>query len=691
MTNLPQAVANYRLERRLGKGGMSEVWLGRHRILENRLVAIKLLMSQDQEWIERFKLEANITSRLHHDHIVQIFDHGEQGPFHYTVMEYVPGGALRDILREQKRLALEHAAEIFRYAGMALDYAHIHGIIHRDVSPGNILLDQQVGRVLLTDFGIARESGRPGMTTVSNVMGTPGYLSPEHASSATAVTRLSDLYSLGVVFFEMLTGQLPWDHYPGVPGDKGGPFGPPKSLAEAGLSGLPAGLDRVIQTLMAQDPTKRYPTAQAAIDDIQRLLQNHSTGTQIIGRKAAAPETRTRQSLAAPTRREPHPVEVVLGPDLKKAPLQEAAKRAEEMYSPIDIAALLNTWSDQGWLRRQSLGRIASVRHVTNDNIFFYTLRVLYEVREPVQTQEQPDTEANIIPFEKTVERWGVLLPEPKTVEDEKHGTVVIPGSMRVMACTTCSGVGRTKCPRCKGQGRIAAPPPEPKHTEPARPADPTKPGDSAAPAGPPRQSPPQQMAALTRKPDTLIPCPECSGTGGPTCERCTGVGRLVERKTTMWRRTMSSLEAHDDLPEVDERWLQRMCASREIYREQSRKEVRPEWKQVPRLADLIVEAQNKLDENTRIALVEASISFIPVTELVFDLGQRPKTAATRAADGTLVANDMPTYTWRIFGFEKQMQTDWRLLNWDRFWAVFLGIWTLVLMLLLITYLVSAA
>ena len=107
MTSVPQRIGNYQLERQIGKGGMSEVWLGRHRSLENRLVAIKLLLSQDSEWIDRFQREANITSRMRHEHIIQIFDHGYQPPFHYTVMEYVAGGALRTLQKPGQPLPLD--------------------------------------------------------------------------------------------------------------------------------------------------------------------------------------------------------------------------------------------------------------------------------------------------------------------------------------------------------------------------------------------------------------------------------------------------------------------------------------------------------------------------------------------------------------------------------------------------------
>src|SRR5919109_2667036 len=120
MSNVPQRIGNYQLERQIGKGGMSEVWLGRHRSLENRLIAVKLLLSQDQEWIERFTREANITSRLRHEYIVQIYDHGYQHPYYYTVMEYVAGGALRELLKGHRALPLALALQVFRCAGAAL-------------------------------------------------------------------------------------------------------------------------------------------------------------------------------------------------------------------------------------------------------------------------------------------------------------------------------------------------------------------------------------------------------------------------------------------------------------------------------------------------------------------------------------------------------------------------------------------
>lgn len=114
MSNVPQRIGNHQLERQIGKGGFSEVWLARHRSLENRLIAVKLLLSHaDHEWVDRFSREANITSRLRHDHIIQIFDHGYQAPFYYTIMEYVAGGALRTLIKPRQPFALDLALRIF--------------------------------------------------------------------------------------------------------------------------------------------------------------------------------------------------------------------------------------------------------------------------------------------------------------------------------------------------------------------------------------------------------------------------------------------------------------------------------------------------------------------------------------------------------------------------------------------------
>jgi eukaryotic-like serine/threonine-protein kinase len=132
--SIPRQVGNYQLESMLGRGGTSEVWLGRHKHLRDRAVAVKILMSHDAEAVERFQREAQLTSKLRHPGIVQIYDHGHYQPFYCTVMEYLPGGSLRQLLDRQSRLPRDQALAIFAQVADALDYAHTQGVIHRDVS-----------------------------------------------------------------------------------------------------------------------------------------------------------------------------------------------------------------------------------------------------------------------------------------------------------------------------------------------------------------------------------------------------------------------------------------------------------------------------------------------------------------------------------------------------------------------------
>jgi eukaryotic-like serine/threonine-protein kinase len=683
MTSVPQRIGNYQLERQIGKGGMSEVWLGRHRSLENRLIAIKLLLSQDSEWIERFTREANITSRLRHEHIVQIFDHGYQPPYHYTIMEYVVGGALRGLIRPHQPLPLDQALYVLRSAGTALDYAHAHGVIHRDVSPGNILVEADSGRVLLTDFGIARESGKAGMTTISKVMGTPGYLSPEHASSATAVTHLSDIFSLGVVLYEILSGALPWEHNPGMPDSSGGPFTAPLPLRARGVAGLPPDVDRVLQTMLALDPAKRYPSARAAIEDLDQVMTRHNGPTQVIGggpsTHAATPLAPGYTPIAAAAGTlvpsgpvEQHPVEKALGPDLIKGPMQKAQERAAALADPRELAALLDRWSASGLFRRKLLGRQAVFHRTTSTNLYFYRLNVLYETRAQVQTVEEPDHSTSAVRIEKEQERWSVALPQPKGFVEEQGGTITLPGSTRVLVCEVCNGPGRVACARCQGRARIIV------QREPAKPGAAAK---SAVPASPTATAPAQSTPAL-------IPCPDCAGVGSLECTRCEGVGRLLQRKTTTWRRRPASLRANDDLPALDERWLHNTCKALPVYQEQQLGDIRPEWRLVPELAALITKAQNAAGADTRIALSEVQIAFIPITEIVFDLGEaRPSAAPPPKGSQAKSARAVDTglYRWHIYGFEKQLPKDWRFLNWDRvLMLIFLILALLMLALVLL-------
>jgi serine/threonine-protein kinase len=212
-TNTTTIAGRYRLEGRLGVGGMSTVHLAFDQRLE-RLVAIKLLaehLADDPAFVSRFRREALAAARLVHPNIVQVFDFGFDASHHqhFIVMEHVPGYSCAELLRDRGHLDLDQAVEIVTQACRGLDYAHRNGVVHRDVKPGNLLVSE-AEVVKLADFGIARATDQSSITQVGSVLGTAAYLAPEQARGEEAGPQ-ADLYSLGVVAYQLLSGRLPYE------------------------------------------------------------------------------------------------------------------------------------------------------------------------------------------------------------------------------------------------------------------------------------------------------------------------------------------------------------------------------------------------------------------------------------------------------------------------------------------------
>jgi tRNA A-37 threonylcarbamoyl transferase component Bud32 len=217
MTSLPPRVSgalsvHYRLHREIGAGGMATVYLAED-LRHDRRVALKVLRPELAAVIgaERFLAEIKLTANLQHPHILPLFDSGEADSFLYYVMPFVEGESLRDRLRREKQLPVDDAVRIAREVADALDYAHRHGVIHRDIKPENILLHD--GRALVADFGIALAASKAGSTRMTETgmsLGTPQYMSPEQAMGEREITARSDVYALGAVLYEMLTGDPPF-------------------------------------------------------------------------------------------------------------------------------------------------------------------------------------------------------------------------------------------------------------------------------------------------------------------------------------------------------------------------------------------------------------------------------------------------------------------------------------------------
>src|SRR5437764_6047034 len=200
----------YRLQTRLGSGGMADVFLGEDEQL-GRKVALKLLhrrFAEDPDFVERFRREAQSAAGLQHPNIVSVYDRGSFDGTYYIAMEYVPGRSLKQVIRQEAPIDPVRAIDITIQILKAARFAHRHGVIHRDLKPHNVIVDD-AGHVKVTDFGIAR-AGASDMTETGSIMGTAQYLSPEQAQGH-EVSEPSDLYSVGVILYELLTGRVPFD------------------------------------------------------------------------------------------------------------------------------------------------------------------------------------------------------------------------------------------------------------------------------------------------------------------------------------------------------------------------------------------------------------------------------------------------------------------------------------------------
>lgn len=283
MTTPTEVAGRYRIDSRLGAGGMSTVFQATDTVLE-RPVAIKLLaehLAEDDAFVARFRREALAAAKLQHPNVVQVFDSGHdlESGRHYIVMELVDGPSCADLLRDYGTLDVDSAVYAIRDACHGLDYAHRSGLVHRDVKPGNLLVSNETGATKLADFGIAKAAEQSRITQVGSVLGTAAYLSPEQARGEEA-GPLSDVYSLGVCAYQFLTGRLPHEY---------------SSLTELALKqqndavepvsalrpDVPEALDRAILVCLSREQDARYPSALDMAEAFDAGLYNEASDATV--------------------------------------------------------------------------------------------------------------------------------------------------------------------------------------------------------------------------------------------------------------------------------------------------------------------------------------------------------------------------------------------------------------------------
>jgi serine/threonine-protein kinase len=442
----------YRIVRKLGSGGMANVYLAEDEELGRR-VAIKILnerYAEDDLFIERFRREAKSAAGLSHPNIVSIYDRGEAEGTYYIAMEVIDGRSLKELILTRGALPIGMATAYAEQLLEALRFAHRHGIIHRDIKPHNVLVsaNQQVKanepRLKVTDFGIAR-LGASQMTEAGSIMGTAQYLSPEQARGA-PVTAASDLYSAGVVLYEMLTGKVPFTgdsaveiamkHVNDLPA-------PPSSLRPE----IPPELDQIVLRALAKDPADRYQTAEEFIEDLERaeagLPLSHATSSAATAVLAGATVGEATELMSeGPTRvvAPPPPSPPRRPRDYPPpSPYDEPPKRRRRWVPWLLVALLVVAAALAGWwaydqiqnqLEESAPVGVPLVEGLAREQ----AIQLIEEAGLEAEVEEQPSTD---------VERGRVIEQNPR------EGTQVSPGT--TVTITVSSGPRQVEVPRVIG------------------------------------------------------------------------------------------------------------------------------------------------------------------------------------------------------------------------------------------------
>jgi eukaryotic-like serine/threonine-protein kinase len=268
------SIGKYRLIEKIGRGAMAEVYKAHHPILD-RYVAIKILhsfLSEKTDILNRFQREAKHIASLSHPNIVQVYDFDSFGVLYYMVMELIDGATLKNLVKENqtegKLLPFKESVRIITDVGKALAYAHSRGVVHRDVKPANIIIDKG-NRVVLTDFGLAKITSGPQFTTTGALVGTPAYMSPEQGVGQQGDAR-SDIYSLGAVFYQLVTGRFPFiaeTPIATVFKHINAPLPWPRTINPD----IPEELERILVLLLEKNPDNRYQTADEMVNDLEKF------------------------------------------------------------------------------------------------------------------------------------------------------------------------------------------------------------------------------------------------------------------------------------------------------------------------------------------------------------------------------------------------------------------------------------
>jgi serine/threonine-protein kinase len=333
--------ADYDVEREVGRGGMAVVFKGREKELE-RTVALKVLppdLAPVASIAERFKREARLAASLDHPNIIPVYRVGHTGGVLYMAMKYIDGRALDGLVASQGPLPLPVVLTVLRATARAMAYAHEHGIVHRDIKGANILIDRN-GRVVVSDFGIARAMESAALTATGLMIGTPHYMSPEQCAGKPAGAQ-ADQYSLGIVAYQLLTGAVPFDSDSLPEILQQHCFTPPPDPSIV-RPDSPAILTAIVHRLMSKEPEQRFSSSNELVSALDNIPFTESE--RAAGESALKALVRARSSLPPV---HPHPVESGIAPHVSGPPLSNGTNGAAHRLSPVAPLNLVSASTPQ--------------------------------------------------------------------------------------------------------------------------------------------------------------------------------------------------------------------------------------------------------------------------------------------------------------------------------------------------------
>jgi len=560
---------NYRLGERVGQEELATVYRATHLALD-RPVQVHVLRRTDWVSVSRFQLAGRLAARLSHPNILPVIDAGHDERYgDYLVTPQLDTRSLQEQLAGGPLEPLT-ALRIFSQIGTALDYLHEQGIVHRDVQPGNIFVTPQ-GMAYLANFSLAAGPETPDFSEIDDADYQTAYAAPEQSLANGQPAAALDLYSLGAVLYQMLSGELP----------------PPPGAAAAQLAErgtLLAGAERVIARLLAPQPAQRYSSAAQAIGALRGALRQQlddATDDMEESRWEAVAEWLE------------NPLETVAAEALDADFVAKSRTRADGLHRVDAIRRQLDRWSRQGLLRRPLLGQVIQPEQIVSYNVYLYELRAHYEVRTQPQTRQVVHHGGALQGVVRELELWDAPVPEHEPFVDAAPETMVIPGSQRIVPCAECNGSTKLACKTCSGKGTIT-------RTQKVNDADGT-----------------------TRNETFQENCPTCRGYGKQECTRCEGTGALMEEKYFSWSRHGRVYFNEDDVSGLHRLTIQ--SKAQQVYT--SRIDPREgRWYQVAPLKELLEEALRGGGPDAHLLAAELVIKGVPVTEIDYRYREKQHT-----------------------------------------------------------------